>query len=386
MATLGRFFDPPAGSFFLFGPRGTGKSTWIQQAFPDALRLDLLQPENQRAYAARPERLRDLVLGNPGKQLIVIDEVQRLPTLLDVVHELIEARSGLRFILTGSSARKLRRAGVNLLAGRAVHRSMHPFLAAELGSAFDLDQALKHGLVPLVWNAKDPRDAQRSYLDLYVREEVQQEGLVRDVGAFARFLEAVSLTHASPINLSAIAVECQVSRKTVEGYLGILHDLLLCFSVPVFRRRAQRKLTSHAKLFWFDVGVFAASRPAGPLDRAPEIGGAALEGLVAQHLRAWIDYGQRELQLHFWRTRAGNEVDFVLYGPGGFVAIEVKAGARVRGEDLRGLRAFGEDYPEAKRLLVHRGTDHLQIDGIQCVPVAEFLARVHPGQDLPFAR
>lgn len=334
-------------------------------------------------YASRPERLRALAAGVPDNGTLVLDEVQRVPALLDVVHELLQARSGLRFVLTGSSARKLRRAGVNLLAGRAVQRALHPFLAAELGDSFDLDRALRHGMVPLVWSAADPDDTLRSYLSLYIREEVQQEGLVRDVGGFARFLEAVALTHGAPRNLSAIAAECQVSRKTVEGYLGILHDLLLCFTVPVFQRRAQRLLTAHPKLYWFDCGVFAAARPRGPLDRPEELRGAALEGLVGQHLRAWIDYGQRDLQLHFWRTRAGNEVDFVLYGGDGFHAIEVKAGELVRGADLRGLRAFGVDYPEATLTLLYRGRDELVLDGIRCIPADRFLRALRPDAPLP---
>lgn len=386
MATLGRFFEPPRGSFLLFGPRGTGKSTWVQGALPAAPRVDLLRPEQQRAYAARPERLREFVKGHPESKTFVVDEVQRVPALLDVVHELLEAKRGLRFVLTGSSARKLRRAGVNLLAGRAVQRAIHPFMAAELGDAFDLKRALQLGMVPLVWDADDPEDTLRSYLDLYVREEVQQEGLVRDAGAFARFLEAVSLTHAQPVNVTAVASDCEVSRKTVAGYLEILHDLLLCFSVPVFTRRAKRHLTAHPKLYWFDAGVFGAARPGGLLDRPREIEGARLEGLVAQHLRAWIDYGRKRLQLSFWRTRTHNEVDFVLYGPDGFFAIEVKAGERVRGDDLRGLRAFGEDYPEAKRVLLHRGNDQLMVDGIQCAPVDTFLRRIHPDRPLPFVR
>lgn len=386
MATVSRLFAAPRGSFFLFGPRGTGKSTLLQQTFPAALRLDLLTPENHRAYTARPERLRDLVAGNPEHKTFVIDEVQRVPEVLDVVHELIEARKDLRFIMTGSSARKLRRAGVNLLAGRAVQRFLHPFMAAELGDHFDLARALRQGLVPLICQAKDPAATLRSYLGLYVREEVQAESLVRDVGAFTRFLEAVSLSHAQLLNLSALAAECEVSRKTVEGYLAILHDLLLCFSVPVFSRRAKRQLTSHPKIYWFDVGIFVGSRPSGPLDAPTEIAGAALEGLVAQHLRAWIDYGERELQIHFWRTRAGGEVDFVLYGRDGFFAIEVKNATRVRGEDLRGLRAFAEDYPEARRLLLYRGKESLRIDGIPCVPVEGFLRALEPRRELSFAR
>jgi predicted AAA+ superfamily ATPase len=186
--------------------------------------------------------------------------------------------------------------------------------------------------------------------------------------------------------VSSVAADCEVSRKTVEGYVGILHDLLLCFSVPVFTRRAKRQLTAHPKLYWFDAGVFGAARPGGPLDRPREIEGAQLEGLVAQHLRAWIDYGRKDLQLSFWRTRGDNEVDFVLYGRDGFFAVEVKAGGRVRGDDLRGLRAFAEDYPQAGRVLLYRGTEQLMIDDIQCAPVDAFLRKLHPARGLPFVR
>jgi len=380
MATVGRFFREPSGHYFLFGPRGTGKSTWIREAHPDALRVDLLAPDVHRALLARPERLRELVGGNPQSSVVVIDEVQRAPALLDVVHELIEAKRRLRFVLTGSSARKLRRAGVNLLAGRAVERSLHPFMAAELSQRFDLDRALDVGLVPLVWAAKEPIDVRQSYLSLYVREEVQAEGMVRDLGGFARFIEGIAFSHASVLNVANVARECDVSRKTVEGYIDILEDLLLSFRVPIFTRRAKRHLAVHPKFFWFDVGVFRAARPSGPLDRPEEIAGAALEGLIAQHLRAWIAYTGGDFTLHFWRTKAGSEVDFVIYGRSGFWAIEVKNARRVGAADLRGLRAFLEDYPGAKAGLVYRGRERLLIEGVPCIPVEEFLCQLRPAQ------
>lgn len=384
MATIGRFFQPPKGHFFLFGPRGTGKSTWVQQAFPDALRIDLLAPDILRAYLGRPERLRDVLAAHPRSGVVVIDEVQRAPALLDVVHQQIEARKGSpRFVLTGSSARKLRRSGVNLLAGRAIRTALHPFMAAELGEAFDLEQALQVGLVPLVWGAADPVRTLPGYLSLYVREEVQAEGLVRDLGGFARFLEAISFSQASPLSLANIARECDVSRKTVEGYLGVLEDLLLAFQVPVFTRRAKRQLQAHPKFFWFDAGVFRSARPSGPLDRPDEIAGPALEGLVAQHLRAWIDYSANDCTLSYWRTKSGNEVDFVVYGRAGFWAIEVKNSRRVQSTDLRGLRAFREDYPMARLGLVHRGVERLAIDGVSCVPASAFLSALRPGEPLP---
>ncbi len=383
MPTLERFFRPPSTSFFLFGPRGTGKSTWLRATFPDALWIDLLAPDQLRRYQARPERLRDLVAGNPSRTQIVIDEVQRAPALLSVVHHLIEQDTNLRFALTGSSARKLKRTGVDLLAGPAVLRRLAPFMAAELGTRFDLETSLRQGLLPLVWDAPDPDDVLRAYIALYLQEEVQLEAMVRDLGAFSRFLEAFSFSHGATLNVTEIGRECSVSRKTVAGYLKVLDDLLLTIRVPVFRKRAKRQLTHHPKLYWFDAGVFVSMRDTGPLDRPEEIAGAALEGLVAQHLRAWIDYSTTNAQLGFWRTRAGREVDFVVYGSEGFWAIEVKHSTHVRDKDLNGLRAFAVDYPEATLRLLYRGDEALEIDGIRCLPCHDYLPTIVPGQPLP---
>ena len=378
MEIAGRFFISPQGSFFLFGPRGTGKSTWLRQRFPEALWVDLLQPEVHRALLARPERLRDLVLGSQGLP-IIIDEVQKVPELLDVVHSLIDSR-GTVFALTGSSARKVRRTGVDLLGGRAVLRTMHPFMAAELAGSFDLQRALREGMLPLVWGSREGPDALRAYASLYLREEVQAEGLVRNIGQFSRFLEAVSFSHGSLLNVSNLARECAVGRKTVEGYVEILEDLLLAFRLPVFRRRAGRQVTSRPKLYLFDAGVFRSLRPTGPLDRPGEIDGGALEGLVAQHLRAWVELTPADHSLSFWRTPSGTEVDFVIYGKLGLWAVEVKNTAAVRGSDLRGLRAFCEDYPEGKPVYLYRGAERLVVDGVLCLPVDEFLRQLRPGQ------
>lgn len=373
-----RFFRCPNGSFFLFGPRGTGKSTWLRLAWPEAVWVDLLDPGAQRTYQARPERLRELIAGRRNVREVIVDEVQKVPALLDVVHQLTETDRNLRFVLAGSSARKLRRGGSNLLAGRLVEASMHPFMAAELGDAFSLRRALEIGLVPLIWNAQDPAATLRAYASLYLREEVQAEALVRDVGAFARFLEAISFSHGGLLNLAEVARECQVGRKTVEGYLGILEDLLLSFRVPVFARRAKRHLVAHDKFYFFDTGVYRSVRPAGPLDRPEEIEGMALEGLVAQHLRAWVAYRAAGAQLYYWRTKSGSEVDFVIYGPDVFVAVEVKRAASVHGKDLRALRAFRDDYPEAQVCLIYAGKERLAIDGIPCIPFEDFLMGLHP--------
>lgn len=380
MTTLKRFLEPPKGHFFLLGPRGTGKTRWTEQRFPDALRVDLLDPVQLRELSARPERLRELLAGNPGRAEVVIDEIQKCPALLEVVHGLIETDRSRRFVLTGSSARKLRREGVNLLGGRAESLSLHPFMAAELAGKFRLEAALRHGLLPVVLASSDPDRQVRAYNALYLKEEVQAEGLVRNVGGFARFLEAMSFSHAGVLNLANIARECQISRTTVEGHVAVLEDLLLGWRLPIFRHRAKRALAVHPKFYFFDTGIYRANRPTGPLDAPGEIGGPALEGLVAQHLRAWCAYGSDGSSLHYWQTRAGTEVDFVVYGPEGCQAVEVKNTATMRPEDLRGLRAWAEDYPESGRWFLYRGSNRLVREGIRCVPVEEFLGALRPGK------
>jgi predicted AAA+ superfamily ATPase len=384
METVPRFLTPPAQSFFLFGPRGTGKSTWIREHFgEEVLYLDLLRMDVYRALTANPERLRELMDGNPGADTIVLDEIQKAPALLDEIHSLMESRKRIRFILTGSSARKLKRTGVDLLAGRALIRNLHPFMAAELGKKFVLERALKYGLVPLVMNAQDPEGTLASYAALYLKEEVQAEGLVRNIGSFARFLEAISFSHGAILNLSHVARECQVGQKTAEGYLEVLEDLLLGHRLPVFQKRSKRVLANHPKFFYFDTGVFRSLRPTGPLDDPGTVEGAALEGLVFQHLRAWNGYGGEKHTLSYWRTRAGNEVDFIVYGKDGIHAIEVKNSRRVRPQDYSGLVSFGEEYPIAKRYLLHQGADSYVHEGIRCRPCGKFLAELVPGKAIP---
>lgn len=373
METISRFLKTGKESFFLLGPRGTGKTTIIKTLYPHALFLDLLRPDVFRNYSAYPERLRETVLAHKDKKEIVIDEIQKAPQLLEVVHSLIEEKKGLQFILTGSSARKLRTAGVNLLAGRALMKHMHPFLAAELKGRFKLDKALQRGMIPVVLDSGDPDAALQAYVDLYIREEVQQEGLTRSIGNFTRFLETVSYSHGSILNISNVARESQVERKVVQGYIGILEDLLLAYRVPVFTKRAKRATAAHPKFYFFDTGLYSVLRPSGPLDRTEERSGEALEGLVGQHLRAWLDYRRPGAQLFYWRTSAGSEVDFIVYGKDLFWAVEVKNGRAVHPQDLRPLKAFGEDYPGAERFLLYRGTEQLVREGISIMPCADFL-------------
>lgn len=381
MEIITRFFEPPDQSFFLFGPRGTGKSTLMNALFPNAIMVNLLHPDTFRTYSAHPEHLRERLLAETQAKTVIIDEIQKLPELLDLIHSLIEENAEWQFVLTGSSARKLKRTGVNLLAGRALLCALHPFMAAELGEKFSLDNVLQRGLLPVVLDAPDPEAVLNTYAALYLREEVQMEGLVRNIGSFSRFLEAVSFSHASQLNVSNVARECGVERKTVEGYVQILEDLLLSFRLNVFTKRAQRALVAHPKFYLFDTGVYRTLRPRGPLDRPEEIDGHALEGLIAQHLRAWVDYTNRDCNLYYWRTRSGTEVDFVLYGADVFAAIEVKNTARIQSRDLKSLKTFQTDYPQCKTYLLYRGSERLLKEGVLCIPCSDFLSNLLPNQN-----
>jgi predicted AAA+ superfamily ATPase len=208
------------------------------------------------------------------------------------------------------------------------------------------------------------------------------EGLVRNIGNFSRFLESISFSHSSVLNISNVARDCEVERKVVEGYVGILEDILLGWRLPIFTKRAKRKLSSHPKFYLFDTGVFRSLRPHRPLDRPEEIEGQALEGLVAQHLRAWVAYSRLKRELFFWKTRSGAEVDFVIYGPDGVWAIEVKNTRKIRPEDLRGLRSFKEEYPRSKTFLLYRGKDQFVKEDILCGPCENFLKGLRPDQTL----
>lgn len=382
MRFISRLFAEVTKSFFLFGPRGTGKSTLIRARYPDALWVDLLRPEILRSLLARPERLDELIQGSPNQTTIVIDEIQKAPELLSVVHSLMEEKKYLRFILTGSSPRKLKRTSANLLGGRALKRELHPFMAAELGKEFSLTKSLQQGTLPLIVAEKNPADSLQAYINLYLQEEIHAERLVRSIENFSRFLEVISFSHGSLLNTANISRECEVKRKTVENYINILEELLLAFQLPIFTKRAQRELSAHSKFYLFDSGVYYTLRPRGPLDQPEEIEGAALEGLVAQHLLAWIDYSDENNTLAFWRTRSGIEVDFVIYGANHFYAIEVKNSQRVNSHDTKSLEIFLQDYPMAKAILLYRGKEKIKIKNVLCIPCEEFLKKLKPNQSL----
>jgi uncharacterized protein len=373
-----RIFNPPEDNYFLFGPRGTGKSTWLLHQYPNATRIDLLLGEEERRFSAYPERIRDVVAPLPEGSTVILDEIQRVPRLLPEIHSLIEEKKGIQYIMTGSSARKLRRSVSDLLGGRALLRQMGPFLASELKEKFSLEKALTTGLIPLIWGSSSPEQRLLDYLNLYLKEEVQAEGLVRQIGDFSRFLEIASFSHASIWTTTDISRESSVKRATVDNYLNILEDLLLAFTIPVFSRRAKRKLITHPKFYFFDSGVYRALRPEGILDSSYEIEGLALEGLVAQHLRSWVLSQITPHTLSFWRTQTKLEVDFIVYGAKGFWAIEVKRSPNLGPDDARSLLAFKEEYPEASCLFVSLGKRKESYKGIPIIPVEEFLKGITP--------
>ncbi len=362
-------------SFFLFGPRGTGKTTWLKTHLPDALFINLLHTELYTLLLANPGKLRNLIPpGHTG--WIVIDEVQRIPALLNEVHDLIEAR-GLRFVLTGSSARTLRRAGVNLLAGRALTYHMHPITVIEQEEAFSLQQSLQLGHLPARFSEAEPLKYLKDYVQTYLREEVMQEGLTRNIAHFARFLEVASFSQAETVSISDIAREALIERSVADNYFSILDDLLIATRLPVFSRKAKRKLMTQKKFYYFDVGVFRAIRPRGPLDSDAEIDGPALETLVLQELRAINDYYGYDYQLYYWRTKNKLEIDFVLYGPNGLIAIEVKRSSQIQHKQTRALREFKKDYPPARCYVFYGGSTTLYEEQVTIIPVAQAL------QDLP---
>ena len=362
-------------SFFLFGPRGTGKTTWLKHRLPEALFVNLLQSEYYNRLSANPGHLRQLIPPD-HTGWTVIDEVQRIPALLNEVHDLIEAR-GLVFVLTGSSARSLRRREVNLLAGRALTYRMHPLTAVEQQEAFNLRDSVQLGHLPARFSESDPAKYLKDYVQTYLREEVMQESLTRNIGHFSHFLEVASFSQGVTINISAVAREAHIERSVAENYFSILEDLLIAVRLPVFSRKAKRKLISQKKFYLFDAGVFRAIRPVGPLDSDAEIDGPALETLVLQELRAVNDYYEYGYQISYWRTRSGLEVDFVLYGPRGLLAIEIKRSTQIQPKDTRALREFKKDYPPAKCFVLYGGPSPVYMDDVTVLPVEHALRNLH---------
>lgn len=370
-----RLADPLAGlerkSVLLLGPRQTGKSSLIRHALKGARVYDLLDSDVFLKLSRRPARLREEL--TPSDKTVVIDEIQKMPALLDEIQLLIEER-GVRFLLTGSSARKLRRGGANLLGGRAATATLHPFVSAEIAD-LELTRALQFGLLPPIHFSSNPEADLADYVGTYVREEIAAEGLTRNVPAFSRFLEVAALCNGQQVNFTNIANDAQVARTTVHEYFEILKDTLLAYDLPAWQETAKRKPVQVRKFYFFDVGVARALRGGGPLQENSAEFGAAFESFLFHELRSYADYrlGRRNENLHYWRSKSGFEVDFILAGK---TAVEVKASRHVSPRDLRGLRALAEEGGMRRLLCVSRESDRRVIDGIEVLPWRLFLKRL----------
>jgi predicted AAA+ superfamily ATPase len=375
-----RLLTPPAGSFFLLGIRGVGKSTWAQAAFAGAHVIDLLDEGRFQALAAQPAAFADEVRALPARQVVVVDEVQRLPALLNDVHRAIEGTRR-RFVLLGSSARRLKTASTNLLAGRATLRTMLPLQPDELGRDFDLDRVLAYGSVPVIWNAPDPRAALEAYVQLYVREEVRAEALVRNLPAFLRFLPVAALFHGQVINISGLARDAATSRTTIEGYVEILEETLLATRLPAFESRLRARERRHPKLFWVDPGlVRAAKHQLGELGF--EERGPLFEGIVLTLLRAHNAGGVLFDEIAYWSPAQAvtTEVDFILRRGREYLAIEVKHQSRSGPELVTGLRAIAGLPKLVRRIAVYRGRQVLRTeDGIEVWPFDRLVEAVSGG-------
>ncbi|MDE3259779.1 MAG: AAA family ATPase [Gemmatimonadota bacterium] len=368
---------------FLWGPRQTGKSTLIRSLFPRARRYDLLLADVYRRLIDRPELIREECLaagldGDSQVDPIVIDEVQRIPDLLNEVHWLAENR-GLRFLLCGSSARKLKRGGGNLLGGRAVRYQLHPFVAAEIPE-FSLDKALNAGLLPRHYLNVRPRRLIQAYVGDYLREEIAAEALTRNIPAFSRFLEVAALSNGELINFNTIAVECGVSAPTAKGYFQILEDTLIGNMVPAFRRRAKRRVVGAPRFYFFDIGVVAQLTGRGHVQAGSELFGRAFEHFIFMEVSAYASYSGTFFPVSFWRTTSGHEVDFIFED----VALEVKSTSRIQDRHLKGIRAFKEEFKLAQYIVVSRAVaPRRTADGILILPWRDFLDRLWGGGIVP---
>jgi len=359
-------------SVFLFGPRQCGKSWLCDHTLGEIHLLDLLSSETFIRLSQHPEYIEQV--GADGKP-IVIDEIQKLPGLLDEVHRLIE-KKGFRFVLTGSSARKLRKNGVNLLGGRARIRRLHPFSAFELKNLFSIDRAVNYGLLPSVWFSDEPEEDLADYIDEYLRQEIIAEGATRNLPAFSRFLEIAALSNGEQIDYTSISKDAQVPRSTVQEYFKILQETLLADEVSVWKRGVKRKTVETAKFYLFDSGVARRlTRRKETVEGTPEYG-HLFETWVHHELRAYLDSRIRDGVVNYWRTPAGTEVDFVV----GTTAIEVKSSKTIGKQDLGGLRTIAEEGSFEHRVLVCREPLPRVQDGIEILPYADFISRLWSDQ------
>lgn len=355
-------------SIFLFGARQTGKSTILRQQFPNSIFIDLLDTSVKSRFRRRPVLLYETLYDKPEGTLVIIDEIPEVPELLNEVHRLISEKRFV-FILCGSSARKLKRKGYNTLGGRVYPVYLYPFVSAEIPD-FDLDHALLSGMVPPHYLAKNPIRRLSAYIDVYLKEEIKEESLVRNLDAFHRFLEVAALTDGEMVNYNNIAQDCGVSATTVAAYFEILEDTLIGYRIPAYTQTMKRRLVQAPRFYYFDVGVVNHLLHRKSLERGTPEYGHAFEHLVIQEIVAYLSYNHSDEKLSYWRTYSGMEVDAVIGDAR--IAIEIKSVDEVQTRHLKGLKAFGEDYPSCRRIIVSLDPFNRCMGDIECIYVMDF--------------
>ena len=366
------FIGSEQESIFFWGARQTGKSTLLKTLFPNALWFDLLLSDEYERLSKKPELLREIILANRNISLVIIDEIQRLPDLLNEVHWLISNHK-VRFILSGSSPRKILRGGFNLLGGRALRYELYPLISVEIPD-FDLIRALNHGLLPRHYDSANPRKLLSSYIGSYLQDEIVAEARIRNVHTFSRFLEVAALTNGEMINYTNIASDCGISAKTIKEYFQILEDTLIGRYLPSFQKRPKRRVITAPKFYMFDIGITNYLLNRTKIEKGTELFGKAFEHFIYQEIYAHSRYSDVNYPMYYWRTASQIEIDFVLGDHE--VAIEVKATDQATVRHLKGLKAFAEEYDVKKLILVSNDPLPRLVDDIEILPWKVFLERL----------
>lgn len=380
---IARIFKAPTQSFFLFGPRQTGKSTFVKSIItPPSWSVNLLRNGPYLLYSKSPAlfyKHAEHQITAKGVATIFVDEIQRVPELLTEVHALMEEFKGTRFILTGSSARKLKRAGVDLLGGRAIQRRLYPYVHVEVPDRFDLERVLQFGSLPSVFEQsdEDARETLETYVETYLKEEIKAEGLVRSMGPFSRFIEVAAAQNGELVNFSDVGREAGLPVKTVESYFDILEDTLVGLRLMPYRKSVRKRLTAHPKFYFFDIGVLNAINRRLTATPDPVLRGRQFEHFVVVETWRLLDYWRSEARVFYWRTNTGAEVDLVIEKHGKVVAgCEIKSSPVIVGANLTGLRSFGEDHPDAETVVVSTADNGYKVGKTLVLPWAEFFEKL----------
>ena len=363
-------------AMFLFGGRQTGKSTLLKERFPKAVYIDLLKSDVRNRFKQHPEEFRESLLRYPPKTLVIVDEIQKVPDLLDEVHWLM-VEKGLWFILSGSSARKIKKSGANNLGGRAIPETLFPLVSAEIPD-FDLERAVQNGMIPRHYMVANARNRMRAYIDLYLKEEIIEEALVQNVDEFVRFMEVAAIMDGEILNYENVASDCEVSANTVKAYYKILVDTLLGFEVPAYRKVIKRKLYKSPRFYYFDVGVANHLTKRYHLaPKTPEYG-HAFEHLIMQEIVAYLGYTNSDEELTYWRTYENLEVDAVIGDAR--VAIEIKSKEHIDHDDKKGVTEFAKEHPDTKQILVSRDRISRRSGDVDLYYVTDFFTALWAGE------